>query len=326
MLTIYYGTDKKGQQIDAAQNLLPTDAIWYDLESPSLEEEKLVEKILHMDVPTRDEMNEIEVTSRLYRQGSHDYLTALVINHEDHVLKLHPVTFILHNERLITVRYGQTKSFDSLLPRLDPYLNGQRSPHKIFLALLELVVDESADVLEALGGEMDKLARRVFQPKDDNQKTAGDDQFKQVLRMVGREGENISLAHESLLSVSRLLHYLQNIASDQSMPIHTDTAELRNMQHDIDSLTDHADFLTNKVDFILSATLGMINVEQNAIIKIFSVATMIFMPPTLIASIYGMNFKHMPELDWHLGYPLAILLMIITAVVPYMYFKKKGWL
>ncbi len=326
MLMVYLA-DGTAKQIDPADPApLPNDALWYDLESPSAAEEHLVEACLGLNIPTREEMAEIEITSRLYRDGDHNFMTAQVINRVDNLLTLHSVTFILHQKRLITVRYGQTKHFTSLVPRLAKYVqHAKLTPVAVLLALLEMIIDECADTLEALGTEMDALARRVFNPKSKDHKPPGTHQFKETMRQVGRDGENISLARESLLSLNRMLHYLQNADGTQAL-LDNFVTQLGNMDRDVESLSQHVEFMLEKVQFILDATLGMISIEQNDVMKITGVASMLFMPPTLIASIYGMNFKWMPELDWHLGYPLALAMMLTTAGFSYAYFKRRGWL
>ena len=153
----------------------------------------------------------------------------------------------------------------------------------------------------------------------------GPPSYNDVLKALGRKGDLTSKVRESLVSIGRLLLFLSHEAEGMKWPKET-RAQLQSMQRDVLSLTDHASYLTNKITFLLDAMLGVVNIQQNNIIKIFSVAAVVLMPPTLIASIYGMNFKHMPELDWHLGYPLAIAVMILAAILPYLYFKWRKWL
>jgi magnesium transporter len=148
--------------------------------------------------------------------------------------------------------------------------------------------------------------------------------FQKILSRLGRAGDLASKVRESLVSLGRLLAFA--IQGTQARGRKTGSARLKTIGRDVASLSDYAAFLNNKVGFLLDATLGMINIEQNAIIKIFSVAAVVFLPPTLIASIYGMNFAHMPELGWPLGYPLALALMVVSAILPYLYFKRRGWL
>jgi magnesium transporter len=148
--------------------------------------------------------------------------------------------------------------------------------------------------------------------------------MRAVMERIGRIGDLVSKSRESLVSLGRLLSYVQQSSSVTLTP--DLRARFKTLSRDVLALSDHASFVNSKTSFMLEATLGLINIEQNDIIKIFSVAAVAFLPPTLIASIYGMNFHHMPELDWMLGYPLALLLMVFSAVVPYVYFKRRGWL
>ncbi len=147
----------------------------------------------------------------------------------------------------------------------------------------------------------------------------------EVLKALGRKGDLTSKLRESLVSLGRVLLFLANEAEGLKWPKETRT-QLQSMRRDVISLTDHASYLTNKITFLLDALSGVVNLQQNNIIKIFSVAAVVLMPPTLIASIYGMNFKNMPELDWHYGYPLALAVMVLAAVLPYVYFKWRKWL
>ena len=149
--------------------------------------------------------------------------------------------------------------------------------------------------------------------------------YNDILKTIGRKGDLTSKVRESLVSIGRLLLFLANEADGMRWAKDM-RAQLKAMQRDVQSLSDHATYLTNKITFLLDAMLGVVSLEQNNIIKIFSVAAVVFMPPTLVASIYGMNFKHMPELDWEFGYPIAIVLMLVAAVLPYFFFKWKKWL
>src|SRR5262249_54477654 len=146
--------------------------------------------------------------------------------------------------------------------------------------------------------------------------------YNQILRAIGRKGDLASKVRESLVSIGRLLLYLAHEA-DSMRWAKEQRAQLRGMQRDVHSLSDHAAYLTNKIQFLLDAMLGVVTIEQNNVIKIFSVAAVALMPPTLIASIYGMNFKHMPELEWIFGYPIAIVLMVVAMALPYLFFKWK---
>jgi magnesium transporter len=203
---------------------------------------------------------------------------------------------------------------------------GQAEPVKqgfdIFLGLMETVIDRLSDILEMIGRELDNTSKSIFQKTSANHNdTAG---FQAVLVALGRYGDLNGKLRESLLSLSRVFSYMLLSGGKYKDDSHKEALET--YAKDISSLTEHATYVSNRVNLLLDATLGMVNIEQNTIIKIFSVAAVVFLAPTLIASIYDMNFEHMPELEWLLGYPFAVGLMILSAILPYLYFKKKGWL
>jgi magnesium transporter len=180
--------------------------------------------------------------------------------------------------------------------------------------------------MERVGVKIDSISREVFHDANNSAPNRSRD-FKNVLVSIGREGDLLSLVRESLVSMIRLLTYHTAISEDAGKrAIKEARQRIRSIQRDISSLTDHSTYLSSKITFLLDATLGLINLEQNQIIKIFSIASVCLMPPTLIASVYGMNFKHMPELALEWGYPLAVGLMFVAGVLPFVYFRRKGWL
>jgi magnesium transporter len=321
MLTAYV-LDRRGCLAEASPGARPpNDAVWLDLVSPSAEEEQRVEAVLGVDVPTREEMQEIEASSRLYEENGALYMTATVLaKSETDYPQATAVTFILSGDRIVTVRYAEPQPFASFVAK------GQRSPGAyqrgdvILAGLLDAIIDRLADILERVGMEVDDISETVFQ-----QATGPVRSFHDVLRRLGRKGDLTSKARESLFGIERLLIFFsQSCARDEKA--RDLRARVETMIRDVRSLADHSTFLSSKVTFLLDATLGMINIEQNAIIKIFSVVAVVFLPPTLIASIYGMNFDFMPELHWGFGYPLAIVLMIGSALAPFLYFKRRRWL
>jgi magnesium transporter len=216
------------------------------------------------------------------------------------------------------VRYDDPRPFAIVEHKLARGVQAKVAGDSVLRDLLDAVIDRSADILERVGAEIDQISRSIFEPDEEPA-------YNEVLQALGRKGDLTSKVRESLVSVGRLLAFLSHEAGHMKWPKDAHT-QLQSMQRDVVSLTDHASYLSNKITFLLDAMLGVVNIQQNAIIKIFSVAAVVFMPPTLIASIYGMNFKHMPELDWPVGYPIAILIMILAAVLPYLYFKWRKWL
>jgi magnesium transporter len=303
---------------------VPDNSVWFDLVKPELQEDKLVEHRVGVAVPTREEMQEIEVTSRLYVENGARYMTATLMCQSDSAAPMTtPVTFILSGHRLITVRYDEPRPFmlvgNKLARTCSPAVNGE----SVLMDLLDAVIDRTADILKRIGSEIDQVSRDIFEPEGSSADRTKS--YNEILRTIGRKGDLASKVRESLVSVGRLLLYLAHEADSMRWAKET-RAQLRGMQRDVHSLSDHAAYLSNKIQFLLDAMLGMVTIEQNNVIKIFSVAAVALMPPTLIASIYGMNFKHMPELDWYLGYPVAIVLMVFAAALPYFFFKWKKWL
>jgi magnesium transporter len=303
---------------------VPESAIWFDLVTPTQQEDRLVERQVGIAVPTREEMQEIEVTSRLYVENGARYMTAtLMCQSETDTPKTTPVTFILSGQRLITVRYDEPRPFMMVGNRLARMCSPAISGQTVLMDLLDAIIDRAADILEKIGAEVDQVSHDIFEPEDTRADRTRS--YNQILRAIGRKGDLASKVRESLVSIGRLLLYLANEA-DNMRWAKEQRAQLRGMQRDVHSLSDHAAYLSNKIQFLLDAMLGVVTIEQNNVIKIFSVGAVALMPPTLIASIYGMNFKHMPELDWYLGYPIAIVLMIVAAALPYFFFKWKKWL
>jgi magnesium transporter len=302
----------------------PDGAIWFDLVTPSAGEDKLVERALGVAVPTREEMQEIEVSSRLYVENGARYMTAtLMCQSETAVPKTTPVTFILAGHKLVTVRYDEPRPFMLVSNKLARACPAAVSGETILMDLLDAIVDRAADILERAGADIDKVSHNIFEPE--GRRANRSITYQYIFKTIGRKGDLTSKVRESLVSIGRLLLFLANEADAMKWPKEM-RAQLKSMQRDVTSLSDHASYLGNKVTFLLDAMVGVISVEQNNIIKIFSVAAVVLMPPTLIASIYGMNFRHMPELEWTYGYPMAIVLMIVAAILPYMFFKWMRWL
>lgn len=296
--------------------------IWWDLVNPDRDEETGLEKRLGLELPTRDEMQEIEISSRLYSEDGGHFMTALIPSHTDaDDAVIQPITFILIDHRLVTIRYTEPRAFTTFPQRAEKTGLGLTSGETILLGLLEAVVDRLADILERAGRDIDAVSRSVFGQK--GAETRKDANYKATLEEIGRKGDLTSNIRDSLATLERVLAFLGPKLTQADKAVHD---QLKALVSDVRSLTDHSGFMAQKITFLLDATLGLINIEQNAIIKIFSVAAVVFLPPTLVASLYGMNFEFMPELKWTFGYPFAVGLMILSAVLPYFYFKRRGWL
>lgn len=299
--------------------------VWADLFEPSKEEEAAIENWIGVGIPTREEMEEIEISSRLYTEDGALFMTATLPAQADgdHPV-MSPVTFVLAGDRLITVRYHEPRAFQTFPMRAEKTDLGCTSGATILMALLEAVVDRLADVLERASGEVVDISHDIFHPAE-KKASKRDRDFQLILRRIGRKEDLVSKIQDSLLTLQRLSGFFAQAAMQRKNDKDV-RARVKTLSRDVSSLTDHATFLTQKITFLLDATLGMINIEQNGIIKIVSVAAVVFLPPTLVASIYGMNFEAMPELKWLLGYPFALALMVVSAVFPFWYFKRRGWL
>jgi magnesium transporter len=325
MLAAYVPRDTSLDRLEIAPDgEVPESAVWIDLVNPSPGEDKLIERRLGIAIPTREEMQEIEVSSRLYTEHHARFMTATLMCNSDTVVpKTTAVTFILARNRLVTVRYDDPRPFSIVSNKLTRVCPQGVNGETVLLELLDAVIDREADLLERIGMDVDQVSHDIFDPHDKG--TAQEKSYTDTLKVIGSKGDLTSKVRESLVSLGRLLLFLANEAEGMRW-LKDVRLQLVSMQRDVQSLSDHATYLTNKITFLLDALLGVVTLEQNNVIKIFSIAAVVLLPPTLVATIYGMNFKNMPELDWKYGYPLALVLMVIAAVVPYFIFKWKKWL
>jgi magnesium transporter len=306
----------------------PDDTVWLDLLQPSKSEEQVIESFLGIEVPTSQEITEIEDSSRFYRREDTIYVTAsLLARLESDQPSTTDIRFILTPAAVISVRYVDSRRFRLFTNRITHGGGRTQSSDSLMESMLELIVDDLADSIEATALDLDRLAHRVFfSGPSHNRGRAGDANvdLKETITEIGGYGELVSESRLSVLNMNRLLIFLSQSGDGWWRP--ETKSRLQTLIRDVRSLSEHASFLANRVNFILDGILGMVNIEQNSIIKIFSVAAVVLMPPTLIASIYGMNFRTMPELHWDFGYPVALVLMIISAIMPYLYFRRRGWL
>ncbi len=324
MLNVYREGDGLLRLLDADSSRLE-DGVWIDMVQPTQAEEAAVEALLGMDVPTPEEMREVESSSQLYREGSATIMTIRVLSvSEQPSPLLIAVTFILTPERLVTLRYADPPPFRAFVTRAAKELGCARRASVVMAGLLEATVAMLADILEAIGDELDKISTNLFTRNTEISQGVASTDLQALLTAIGRNGDLASRTRDSLHSISRVMPILEHEKLDD--PTQAQTERLDTLNQDIKSLLDLATYLSSKIQFLLDSALGLINIQQNAIIKIFSVAAVIFLPPTLIASIYGMNFEHIPELKWHMGYPYALAMMVLSAIVPYWYFKRRRWL
>jgi magnesium transporter len=296
----------------------PPDAIWIDLINPTRDEDAAVERALNLSIPTREEMSELEASSRVYRENGATYVTADIIHQGDaEIPAIDPVTFVLTQGPLVTLRYFEPKPFALLLDKLDrdPVLCA--SGTDLFLNLMEAIIDSASDVLSGNAAKVEAVSAHVFSDK----KAVG---FDRLIAKLGRAHITNTRIDQSLSGLSRIFAFVS--LTDAIEKNSEASAHLKSLGRDALSLIGHNQAVAASINFQLSAALGLINIEQSSIIKIFSVAAVALLPPTLIASIYGMNFDLMPELSRPWGYPAALVAMVVSVFVPLAWFKRKGWL
>jgi magnesium transporter len=302
---------------------IPAEAIWLDLVEPTPSEEKQVESFLSIDVPTRDEMREIEASNRLYEEDGALYMTATVVTKLDSDLpESTQITFILSASKLVSNRYVDPLPFRRFIAYAERHPASCNTPPAVLAGLLEAIVNRVADVIERVATDLDGASGEVFSVS--RKQRGGMRDFRKVLERLGQNGELISKARESLVSLGRLLTFVQQ---STSVPMTQENrGRFRTLTRDVMAMSDHASFLGTKVSFILDATLGLINIDQNNILKIFSVVTVFLLPPSVIGAVFGMNFSKMPWLHDPWGFWAAMSLMLASAIGPFVFFKRKGWL
>lgn len=301
---------------------IPPDAVWVDLLEPTPEEEQLVETAFKIDVPTREEMREIESSNRFYEEDGGLYMTATIVTKLDTDLpERAQVTFILIGSKLVTNRYADPLPFRRFIAFAARHPAVCSSGAMVLAGLLEAVINRIADVLEKVGGDVDSISSKIFFRSYD---AGAPLDFRHVLERIGQSGELVSKASESLVSLTRLLGFVQQ--SGNAQVTQDSRIRYRTLSRDVLAMTDHSNFLSNKVQFLLDATLGMVSIDQNNVIKIFSVVTVFMLPPSFIAGFFGMNFERLPLLHEPWGVTIAVILMALSAILPYMFFKRRRWL
>jgi len=321
-----YGPNCDGSIVDPKLDKVPDDATWIDLEEPTHEEEELVERCIQVDVPTQAEMAEIEPSSRLYEKNGALYMTVSVLRGVDeHHPTTTPIGFVLAHNRLITIRYATPKPIRSFEnhARREPEL--VRDGPTAMARLLDAMIDRLADELEGVSLQMEELNTEIFQG-DHQERRIPVQRLTALLTSIGRVQTLLTKIRYSAVTTLRMLSFL----GGSTWIDKNERKELRHhvasMTTDVTSLSEHASYLIDSLQFLLDASLGLISIEQNAAMKLFSWTAVVFLPPTLIAGIFGMNFHYMPELSWRYGFPLSLGLMIACATGPYLFFKKRGWI
>ncbi|HLG88362.1 MAG TPA: magnesium transporter CorA family protein [Alphaproteobacteria bacterium] len=297
--------------------------VWIDLVTPSPEEIAFVERVTGFKVPTRDEIGEIEASSRLRSEnGALYFSTPVLFGAALGEPRATPLGLILSKDRLVTVRFEEITVFQNYKGQIGKPDCVHPSAPGAFVGLLEAIVDRYADHLERVGAKLDQASHMIF--RDETGQGLGGMSLRETIRMIGREGDFTSKVRDSLLGIGRIVPYADTRGADWVPPeVH---ARFATLKQDILSLNDYDAYLTAKVQFLLDATLGLVNIDQNNIMKVLTVFTVAALGPTLVASWYGMNFKNIPEYDWSFGYPYALLLALATGIGPLIWFRLRRWL
>ncbi len=326
MITVYCMTPGGIRTVlFTAPFLMPPGAVWFDALEPTPEEHAALSRLLNIELPTHDDVHEVELSNRLYLGQGASYMTLDVPVRAGRRTESHAMMFILLERHLVTLRFKELAPVRDFQARALQSTEVLASSEVAFIGLLEEIIAQSGALLRDLAGELERVSQLTFwDPSSEDRHLRTSVALRSALTDIGNSGERSSKVQQALLSLDRVLSFHSEYAKPRAgSPL---ALRIQTMQRDAVSLVENAEFLSQKAGFLLDATLGFINAEQNQIIKIFSVAAVIFLPPTLIASIYGMNFTIMPELTWPYGYPFAIGLMLIAAFLPYALFKRRGWI
>lgn len=310
---------KKGNRLSVIQGLEFLEniedrksVIWIDMFSPTLQEVKAVENIFTIEFPTKQESEEIELSSRYWEEGNRIEINSYFLINDKKEPVNETVSFILQDELLISVRYKKLASFDASIKKLLASPREYKTGYSIFSQIIDIRIDADADIIENLGRDIAAIRKQAF-----NDDVENEDLLEQ---MSAFENLNMKI-RENLTDKQRILNSLL-----KSQKISDDKSELPIMLKDIRSLIDHTNFNFERLDYLQNIFVGLLSVEQNKVIKIFTIVNVIFLPPTLVASIYGMNFEIMPELSWDYGYLFSVGIMILSAITPLIIFRKKGWI
>lgn len=309
---------------------VPPDTVWIDLMDPDADERAYVRAATGLDVPTRDELLEIESSSRVHEKGGLLHLSAMIVaRNEKGEAHLTPVGFVLSNDLVLTVRFEDLKVFGMVERMMDEHNPQLKTSGGVLVGLLEAMVDRMADALERVAGDLDAVSAQIFGVDADavgasRKMSVRAEGLRVALRAVGRAGDLASKVRASLHGLARITPYV--LAEKNRWLSPEISPRLKVLRQDIVSLTEFETHLTDKVQLLLDAAIGLASIDQNNIFRILTMVSVVGIPPTLVASMYGMNFKTMPELDWAYGYPYALVLIMISAVAPMVWFKLRGWL
>ncbi|PUE65501.1 magnesium/cobalt transporter CorA [Arcobacter caeni] len=287
--------------------------IWIDMLLPNIEEIRAVENMFDMKFPTKQESEEIELSSRYWEENNRIEINSYFLINDNNSAFNETVSFILQGNLLISVRYKKLQSFNTFTKKLLISPREFKTGYSIFCQIIDIRIDADADTIENLSKEITKIRKHVF--------TDYSNDDEEILEKISTFEDLNMKIRENLTDKQRILNSLL-----KSQKFVDDKHELPIMLKDIKSLIDHTNFNFERLDYLQNIFIGILSIEQNKVIKIFTIVNVIFLPPTLIASIYGMNFDFIPELHWEYGYIISIVLMVISSITPILIFKKKGWI
>ncbi|WP_448202744.1 magnesium transporter CorA family protein [Azospirillum sp. sgz302134] len=317
--TLHWVKDAEG-----GRTPLPVETVWLDLLNPTPEELARAEALMGVPLPTREQMAEIEESSRLRITPGAVHMTVMALVWADtDQPKIVPVSFVLARGRLATIHPADPQPFLAFRRRVTHSGHTAATGEAVLSALVDAMVERTAGVLRRVGLELDTMSSRAFRGRTLRSRGENRDDTR-TLKRIGHTGHLVAKAHVSLSSLDRMLTFLAR--GEGWTPAKPTRRWARAALQDVTGLDEYSRFLSGKVGLLLDTTLGQINVEQNEIVKIVSMLTVALFPPTLVATVYGMNFTDMPEKAWEWGYPMAILLMVLSAVVPMLYFRTRRWL
>ncbi len=321
-----FGPKCSPEPVEASEiSAVPEEVIWVDLLNPNRAEDMLAEKLVGTNIPTREELSEIEPSSRLYQKRGAAFMTMSVLHGvADGRPASDPIGFILTDKHLVTVRYIDPKPFVIFAEHMYAEPEIASDARTVFVRLLDAVIDRLADEFEIAGKEIESISRQIFNHHAHRSRRSPELRLEAILMRIGKAQQLLAKLRETSVSSTRLLTFLESI--DMMNDDDRNRRHVESLIADAHALNDHSNFLGDNLTFLLDASLGLISLEQNNVMKIFSIFAVVFMPPTLVAGVYGMNFEHMPELKWLYGYPFALVLILASAIIPMWFARRKGWL
>jgi len=316
MIRLYYIPEYKQIKFeDLSQDISEENLVWIDLQNPDENEKRFIEKKFNITFPSPQQQDEIETSSRYTEEHGKVLInsTFLTYNYTTRNIDENQITFIITEKHLFDIRYFESKALAEIVRRFKDETLKSNNPEEILVNIIENSIDLDADLIESISKNIDLLNQQMNSNKSPNES---------IILEINKFQQQIMIVREALFDKERVVSSL--LRNNKAIGANKD--DLRIVLKDINSLIEHTNFNFTRLEYMQNNFLGLINIEQNKVIKLFTVATVVFMPPTLIASIYGMNFEVMPELKWILGYPFAVFLMLLSSTITLYYFKRKKWL